>query len=164
VAAKAAQRSTRDSPDGNPARKYTTFRLYSVYGPWEDERRLIPTLIDGGLRGELPALVSVDIARDYVYADDVVDASLRVPAVAGIERGDTFNIDAGTQTTIRQIVDLARAVLGIEQDPRWGTMPDRSWDTGVSVADPTKAEALGWRATRDLESGFRGTFEWMATR
>ena len=35
-------------------------RLYSIYGPFEDPSRLMPTLIDHGLRGTLPPLVSPD--------------------------------------------------------------------------------------------------------
>ena len=49
-------------------------RLYSIYGPYEEPTRLIPTLIAHGLRGTLPPLVSPATARDFVYVDDAVDA------------------------------------------------------------------------------------------
>ncbi|MFN8563874.1 MAG: NAD-dependent epimerase/dehydratase family protein, partial [Anaerolineae bacterium] len=55
----------------------TTLRLYSVYGAYEEPTRLIPTLVAHGLRGRLPPLVNPEIARDFVYADDVNDAYLR---------------------------------------------------------------------------------------
>src|SRR5215470_6587390 len=51
-----------------------TLRLYSVYGPWEEPRRLMPTLIRRGLAGALPPLVGPDTARDYVSVDDVTEA------------------------------------------------------------------------------------------
>src|SRR5262245_25576497 len=56
--------------------RVTTLRLYSVYGPYEEPTRLIPSLIVHGLRGALPPLVAPDVARDFVYAEDVVDAFL----------------------------------------------------------------------------------------
>jgi len=61
-----------------------TLRLYSVYGPWEEPGRLMPTLIVQGLAGRLPALVEPRIARDYVYVDDVCDAFVRAAAKPGI--------------------------------------------------------------------------------
>ena len=38
--------------------KITTLRLYSVFGPFEEPTRLIPTLIMQGFAGKLPPLVS----------------------------------------------------------------------------------------------------------
>src|SRR6185369_12426045 len=46
-------------------------RLYSVYGPYEDFSRLIPTLLWEARAGRFPPLVSPNISRDFVYVDDV---------------------------------------------------------------------------------------------
>ena len=51
-----------------------TLRLYSVYGPYEEPNRLMPSLVAYGLTGAYPPLVDPRVARDYVYVDDVVDA------------------------------------------------------------------------------------------
>ncbi|HEY3453465.1 MAG TPA: NAD-dependent epimerase/dehydratase family protein, partial [Bryobacteraceae bacterium] len=69
-----------------------TVRLYSIYGPYEDPNRLIPTLILHGLRGSLPPLVSPRIGRDFVYVDDAVDAMLRIAEAPSIPRGAIYNI------------------------------------------------------------------------
>ena len=53
-----------------------TLRLYSVYGPWEEPRRLIPTLVGRALERELPVLADPATARDFVYVDDAGDALL----------------------------------------------------------------------------------------
>jgi UDP-glucose 4-epimerase len=145
--------------------RFATLRLYSVYGPWEDERRLVPTLIECGLRGELPPLVNPDVARDFVHVDDVVDAYLRAAQSDGLEAGGIYNVGSGTQTTIRQIVTVARSVMQIERKPDWGSMPDRQWDTNVWVSDSGKAaRELGWSARTDIESGLQRTVEWVRTR
>src|SRR6202022_3882820 len=52
----------------------TPLRLYSVYGPYEEPTRLVPTLIVQGLEGKLPPLVNPDVARDYIHVDDACDA------------------------------------------------------------------------------------------
>ena len=43
-------------------------RLYSVYGPLEDPSRLMPQIVQHGVRGELPPLVDPHISRDFVYS------------------------------------------------------------------------------------------------
>src|SRR5205085_63861 len=53
-----------------------TLRLYSVYGPYEEPSRLLPTVILHGLQNRLPPLVNPEIARDYIAVDDVCDAYL----------------------------------------------------------------------------------------
>src|SRR5205807_2658423 len=42
-----------------------TLRLYSIYGPWEEPRRLMPTLVRYALDRRLPPLVGPSIARDF---------------------------------------------------------------------------------------------------
>lgn len=140
----------------------TTLRLYSVYGPWEEPRRFIPQLVARGMEGRLPPLASPDAARDYVYVDDVCDAYLKVAREAR-RPGNVYNVGTGVQTTLREAVDLARRVLSIEQEPRWGSMPNRRWDTNVWVADRSAIEAdLGWRPATALQDGLRLTAAWLA--
>ncbi len=138
-----------------------TLRLYSVYGPWEEPTRLVPTLVVRGLRGELPPLVSPDTARDYLYADDVSDACLLAASRPDQEPGAVYNLGTGVQTTLREVVAVARRVLGIDAEASWGSMPARRWDTAVWVADNRAiARALGWRPRVGLEEGFRRMVEW----
>lgn len=144
----------------------TTLRLYSVYGPYEEPTRLVPTLICRGLRGELPELASPDIARDFVHVDDVCEAFVAAARnnVASREPGLVVNIGSGVQTSLAELVALAQRVMSIAQTPRWGSMPDRRWDARVWVADIRRAKSvLQWTPRTDLESGFRATVEWMRT-
>ena len=139
-----------------------TLRLYSVYGPYEDPGRLIPTLIRCGLAGKLPPLVNPEIARDYVSVEDVCQAYLLAAARRpGGEAGAIYNVGTGKQTSIREAIEIARRVLGLTCEPEWGSMPDRRWDTSTWVADVRKIERdLGWRPAHTFEQGFRRTVEW----
>lgn len=141
-------------------RRVVTLRLYSVYGPWEDERRLIPTLVRHALGGTLPPLVAPDTARDFVYVEDVVEAYLLAATATGVEPGDVLNVGSGHQTTIREVVDVARDVFSVDIEPKWGSMPNRDWDTSTWVSDPRRArERLGWKAATSLRDGLRATAE-----
>jgi nucleoside-diphosphate-sugar epimerase len=140
----------------------TTLRLYSVYGPWEEPRRLIPTLIVRGHEGTLPPLVAPDTARDFVYVDDAVDAFLLAAGRVGGEPGAVYNVGSGVQTTLRELVELTRGIFGLEEEPRYGTEPPRSWDTSVWVADAGRIRReLGWRPAVPLVDGLRRTAAWL---
>jgi UDP-glucose 4-epimerase len=138
-----------------------TLRLYSVYGPFEEPTRLMPTLVVRGLQGTLPPLVTGEITRDYVYADDVVQAYLLAAARPTEELGAVYNVGSGVQTSLREVVDLARRVLSIPEEPHWGSMPSRQWDTNCWVADCRKIQhALGWQPRYTLDRGFGELVRW----
>ena len=139
-----------------------TLRLYSVYGPYEEPSRLIPTLITRGVNGEMPPLANPDIARDYVYVEDVIDAYLLAANRPDQEPGAVYNVGTGIQTSLRQVVDVARSVLQIAVEPQWGSMPNRVWDTNVWVSDNKKIRAaLGWQPRHTFERGFRLMADWI---
>lgn len=146
---------------------FTTLRLYSVYGPWEEPRRFIPQLITQGLDGRLPPLAQPDTARDFVHVDDVVDALLLASAPAP-ERGTpgpVYNVGTGVQTTLREAVAVARDLLAIEASPAWDTMAARSWDTDVWVADARRiARDLGWLPRTTFADGLARTIAWQQER
>jgi UDP-glucose 4-epimerase len=140
----------------------TTLRLYSAYGPWEEPTRLMPTLVVRGLAGTLPPLVNPDIARDYVYVDDVVDACLLAATTPTRERGGVYNVGTGVQTSLRHVVDVARHALGLTVEPAWGSMPDRRWDTSVWVADSRALRTdFGWSPRYALGDGFARLVAWL---
>jgi len=139
-----------------------TLRLYSAFGPYENPLRLIPTLVLSGMGGRLPPLVNPDIARDYIFMDDVVDAYLKVAAHTGSEPGAIYNIGTARQTTLREAVNIVTRVMKLTVDPRWGSMPDRDWDTSVWVSANQKAVTkLGWKPRFSFEEGFRQTVAWV---
>ena len=142
----------------------TTLRLYSVYGPYEEPNRLIPSLVVHGLSGGCPPLASPDIARDYVFTEDAIDAFILAAARPTGEPGAVYNVGTGLQTTLRDVVEAARRVIGIEAEPVWGSMENRKWDTDIWVSDSRRIrDELGWRPKHPLEEGFRETVDWFVS-
>lgn len=141
-----------------------TLRLYSVYGPWEEPNRLVPTLVDRCLAGTLPPLVQRDTARDFVHVDDVCEAFVRAASRPTVPSGAIFNIGSGHQTTLEQIVAIARSEFAVDAEPRWNALEPRSWDTSSWVSDPTRARSqLDWRPTIELRAGLRAFADWLGT-
>lgn len=142
-----------------------TLRLYSVYGPYEEPLRLVPSLVLHAMRGGLPQLVQPEVARDYVYVEDVVDAYLLAARTPHKEPGAVYNIGTGMQTTLAQIVEIVRDLLKVSVPPKWGTMPPREWDTTTWVSNSRKAEyRLGWIPRYELATGLRGFIDWLHGR
>lgn len=138
-----------------------TLRLYSVYGPFEDSGRLMPTLVRHAMQGTLPPLVNPDIARDFVYVDDVVDAYIRAATMPLREPGPVYNVGSGIQTTIRELVGAARSVFDLHAPADWGTMDARPWDTTTWVGDIRRiVEELAWVPQTDLAAGLRRMRDW----
>lgn len=136
-----------------------TLRLYSVYGPYEAPIRLIPALIEHGLRGKLPPMANPDNARDFVYVEDVCDAFIK--AANAPYGSQIYNVGTGKQTTLREVVDVSRQYFSIQAEAHWNTSENRAWDTSCWIADNRKIkEQLGWQPRYTFEEGFRQTVEW----
>lgn len=137
-----------------------TLRLYSIYGPYEEPSRLIPTLLVRALDGQLPRLVSPRTARDYVFVDDACDAVVQVATSPELSSG-IYNLCTGVQTSLEALVSITRRMLNVSSEPQWGTMGQRSWDSDIWVGSPAKLLGqIGWRPTTELEKGLRQTVEW----
>lgn len=139
-----------------------TFRLFSVYGPWEEPRRLLPTLIRRA-RAALPLeMVSPAIARDFVYVEDVLDAILAFERLNGLT-GEVFNLGTGVQSTLKEVAAAVLDVVGGRSEVRWGAMNARRWDTHTWVADASRARAaLGWAPRHCLRDGIARMADWMS--
>jgi len=143
-----------------------TLRLYSVFGPFEEPGRLIPTLVLEGLRGSLPPLVAPEVSRDFVYVDDVVEAFLVTASAAdtSLPVGAVYNVGSGVPTSVGQVAEIACRLLPVRTAPSFGSHPGRSWDTNVWFADPSSIRSdLGWKARTSLEEGLASTIEWFET-
>lgn len=138
-------------------------RLYSIYGPYEDFSRLIPVLLQKAAEGKWPPLVSPSISRDFVYVDDAVRAFAAVVEHAPkLKPGSIFNVGTGVRTTLGELTAVVRDVFKVEDEPKFQSMPERSWDHSGWYADPRRAAAqLDWRATTSLRDGLAATARWI---
>lgn len=140
-----------------------TLRLYSVYGPYEEPGRLMPTLMVMAAEGLLPPLTTPDTARDFVYVDDVCDAYFAAAQRPPSEPGCVLNVGTGIQATLRDVVALVRDMFGVQAAPAWGSLAPRSWDTTNWRADVTRIEAqLGWTPRHSLSQGLAAFRSWLA--
>ena len=141
-------------------RPINTFRLFSVYGPYEEPSRLIPTLIRRCMDGSALDMVSPDTARDFIYVDDVIEAYLQIGQLS-LQCGEVFNIGTGVQSSMRDIVRAVVRCTGANVKVNWGSIPARTWDTETWLADATKVRrVLKWAPRTGLVEGINKTVDW----
>jgi nucleoside-diphosphate-sugar epimerase len=140
-----------------------TLRLFSVYGPWEQGRRLIPRLMLAALRGRPMYMSSPDVSRDFVFVDDVVRVVEHCMQRPGLGNGSIFNLGTGVEHTIRDAVDLVQDIHGAPLPVTWGAVERQRWDSPRWVADTTRQTTeLGFTATTEFREGLRATYRWFA--
>ncbi|MDR3514491.1 MAG: NAD(P)-dependent oxidoreductase [Azospirillaceae bacterium] len=136
-------------------------RLYSVYGPYEDSSRLVPTTMLNGLKGQHSRFVNPEISRDFLYIDDACEAFITAALnMTEAHYGESFNIGSGVKTTIGAFAHLCKDMFNLPGEPEF-TMPDRRWDVSHWYANPAKARAeLGWTARTPLRQGLERMATW----
>ncbi|MFC7397130.1 NAD-dependent epimerase/dehydratase family protein [Chelatococcus sp. GCM10030263] len=140
-----------------------TLRLFSVYGPFEHGRRLIPRLMLSALRGQPMKLSSPDVSRDFIFVDDVVRAVEHcMDQGAGVE-GSVFNLGTGIEHSIREAAELVESIHGRPLPLEWGAVVRQPWDSPRWVADTTRqTEVLGYTAQTSFRDGLAATYRWFA--
>jgi nucleoside-diphosphate-sugar epimerase len=143
------------------ARPIVVFRLFSVYGPWEEPTRFIPRLLAALLDDAPIALVSRETSRDFIFVDDVVEAMMMVDRLHSLG-GSILNLGTGTQTSLDGVVRALESVTGRAVKAQWGTMPPRPWDTDTWVADATRLRRdLQWNPSVSVADGLARSLRWL---
>ena len=134
-------------------------RSFSVYGPWEDGGRLIPSAVRAGLEGRPLALTDAAPRRDYVFVDDVVHACV-LAACADVEPGEVVNVGTGVLTSNREVLAAVEAAAGCRIEIA-GKYPAQPADASGCAADIEKAaRVLGWQPRYALGQGIEATVAW----
>lgn len=136
-------------------------RLYSIYGPFEESTRLIPTLIRYAKQGIFPKLVDASISRDFVHVADTVCALIQLGVYMCKDfHGEVFNIATGRKTTIQELATIAQKLFHIQEIPQFGSMKERDWDVVNWVGNSEKLQKMtSWRPKISLEQGLQKLFD-----
>jgi nucleoside-diphosphate-sugar epimerase len=124
-------------------------RVFYPYGVGEHSARLCSSLIQKLQRGEKLALKTPNSLKDYIYIDDLAAAIL---LTVGKKITGTINWGMGTGVSVREIAEIAAAMLGRPELVENQNPPVVDPFPFV-VADATKLQNLGWRPQVDLQTG-----------
>ncbi|MBL7183162.1 MAG: SDR family NAD(P)-dependent oxidoreductase [Anaerolineae bacterium] len=137
-----------------------TVRPFTVYGPCQSERALIPQTIISALRGEDFEMTGGEQTRDFTCVDDVVEGYIRA-SLSKKAIGQTINLGTGEERPIKDVVLKVLELMGSPVRPLIGALPYRPRDIRRLYSDSSKArELLGWQSQVSLEDGLRKTIAW----
>lgn len=132
-------------------------RFFYQYGPWEDERRLMPAVILGQLRGQASKVSTGEQRYDYLHVEDVASA---VCAVAESRLTGCVNIGSGSAPSVREIVTEITALGGRPDLIQWGAYPAKPGEPKLIQCDNARLRSTGWSPRYSLAAGLRHTFAW----
>jgi GDP-4-dehydro-6-deoxy-D-mannose reductase len=130
----------------------TVLRPFNIYGPGQDQKFLIPSLISQFLSGDdVIKVMDVKPKRDYVYIQDVISAMVKTMInPSGLE---IYNIGSGYSYSVAEVINEiskltnVRKTIHSSEEPRPNEIPE-------TVAAINKAaEKLNWHPTTDFRTG-----------
>ena len=137
-----------------------TIRPFHVYGPYEEPRRLIPTLMSNMILNRKIKLVSPNISRDLVYVTDVINFYILIASKKNL-KGQVFNLGFGKKITINKIYNYLKKITKYKKKNKWNSMKDRLWDQTIWFSDMSYVKKqLNWKPKINFKQGLKETLIW----
>lgn len=124
-------------------------RVFLPYGEGEDNRRLIPSLIEVFQGRRMPFGVNTSAYRDFLYADDVARGFVRLLLS---DAAGTYNISSGDPFQIAEVVRLIAGALCKDARIILDLSAERVGEPSMLIGDNKKLKALGWQALHSTAS------------
>jgi GDP-L-fucose synthase len=139
----------------------------NLYGPGDnfdpESSHVIPALIRKCIKARLQSSASIECwgtgsaTREFLYVEDAAEAI--VLAAEKYNKSDPVNIGAGSEISIRELVELIARLTGFSGRIEWNPaypdgQPRRALDTSRALRE------FGFRAKVNLEQGLRDTISW----
>ncbi len=137
-------------------------RLFYLYGPNEDARRLVGDIASSVLAGREVATAEGRHRRDYMY---VGDAGQAIAALldSGVE--GPVNIATGSALVVSDLVDMVARSAGRPELVRFGSRPLPPGEPDEIRADVRRLrDEVGWSALTPHEEAVRRTVDWWRTQ
>lgn len=138
-------------------------RTVNVYGPGQQTYRIIPKTVLSIARGGRLTLHGGGVSeRDFIHIDDFARAAYMV-ATKGAS-GETYHIATGKMVSIRRLVEMVCALMGVKFDEHVDVGEERPGkDPAYWLSDAKIRSRLGWHPTVELQEGLAETVNYFAT-
>lgn len=139
--------------------RFVWVRLLATFGPKDDPRHLIPSVITQLLRKETPALTAGTQLWDYLYAEDAAEA---ICGLAGNSQAQgVFVLGSGQSNRIRDTVETIRDLIDPSLALGFGQIPVPEGQLLNLRADISKLRAaINWSPKTSLLDGLKQTIKW----
>ena len=126
-------------------------RLFFLYGPGEDSRRLVPSLAQPLARGDVATCRFGNHLRDFLHVRDVASALV---AILESQVTGAFNVASGRATRLGEVSYLLARELNAASQLRIDALPPTLDNPAALVADVTRLQReVGWSPQIELGTG-----------
>lgn len=134
-------------------------RFFLVYGPRQDENRILPSIIKSCLKNKSFPTTKGDQYCDFCHVDDVVNAIFKSLLLNKI-KGEVFNIGSGKPIQIINLIKLVKKFIG-RGKPLIGKLKYNEGINKKLFPDIKKAKnKLKWRPLVKFDDGLRHTIRY----
>lgn len=96
--------------------------------------------------------------REFIFCEDVADASIFAVDNSGKLQNMHYNIGTGVDYSIKELAGIISRIVGYKGDIKWDVnKPDGA---PRKLLDSSKFLALGWKPSVNIEDGLMATYEW----
>jgi nucleoside-diphosphate-sugar epimerase len=129
-------------------------RIFNLYGPQEDPRRLVSGAIQTLRRNQPFDATAGEQIRDYLHVSDVASAFclLAEKSAEGV-----FNIASGRPVSVRHVLETLGALLDRRHLLRFGVYACPPGDPPFLCGRNDRLKALGWTPSFSLKEGLTDT-------
>jgi nucleoside-diphosphate-sugar epimerase len=137
-------------------------RLFFLYGPFEDRRRLVADIASSILDGQEVATGQGRQRRDYMFVEDAGDA---LAALLASDVAGDVNVATGDAPPVRELVERVADAAGRPELVRYGTRPMSRGEPAEIRADVTRlTEEVGWSRLTPRDEAVARTVQWWAAQ
>jgi nucleoside-diphosphate-sugar epimerase len=148
---------------GQAGLRHAWLRLFSTYGPNDNDGWLIPMLISEMLAGRRPRTTLGTQKWDWLHVDDVARAIVSVAATPTAE--GVFNVGSGHAVPVRWAVERIRDLAAPGMELKFGEIPFRPDQVMHMQADISRLKAATcWAPSIPIAEGLASTVAWYRTR
>lgn len=141
----------------NAGLKFAWGRIFSPYGPAEDSRRFIPSVICNMLASQAVPCSHGKQFRDFLHVTDVAEGFI---TLLESEALGNFNISSATPVQLGEIVSQLAKIIGWTGQAEFGAVAVPDNDPPLLIGDNRRLSALGWTPKMTLKNGLTDTIAW----
>ena len=135
----------------------STLKLFTPYGPKDNENKITPYLIISSMKKEKIHIKSPNKTLDLIYIDDVINSYITVMNnISKFNEYDSFNIGMGVGTRIKDLLEIIESNLGKNKNVTYGNLEDdQVWCSNKKIN-----KKLRWKPKIKIEEGIKRTIDY----
>lgn len=142
--------------------RYAWMRVFSTYGPMDNDWWMIPSLINKISLNEVPPLTLGEQKWDFLH---VRDAAAAIVSVSSSDNASgVFNLGSGNSPQLKATIELIRDTINPQAELGFGNVPYRDDQVMHLEADISKLnKVVGWSPKVRMADGIKETVAWFCS-